>query len=104
MARLQWRLWTGVELSRVPREGTTIDAVVDRLAEIIDVCRRDRSRLGYFAVLYRAGTLQVREGTARGGYEDGSRMERLATIFAHLYLDAVDRFQRGETVNASWRT
>ena len=84
-------------------EGTGIDAIVDRLDEIIRVARRDRSCLAYFAALYRGVTLQVREGIAAGRYEDRSRMERLTTVFAYRYLDALDHFQHGQSPGSSWR-
>jgi Family of unknown function (DUF5995) len=85
------------------RAGANIDGVVDRLDDVILVARRDRSALGYFAALYRAVTLRVRDGIAAGLYDDGSRMERLVTVFAYRYLDALGRFRHRESPGPSWR-
>ncbi len=81
----------------------SIDEVVAALDEIVDSCRRQASRNGYFAALYRKVTVRVREGIAAGEFEDGSRMERLDVVFANRYLDAYQRYSRGEPPSASWR-
>jgi hypothetical protein len=81
----------------------TIGDVLARLDLIIENCLRDRSRLGYFAALYRTVTRRVRDGIAAGRFENGPRMERLDVIFANRYLDAVDRLWRGEEPTCSWR-
>ncbi len=81
----------------------TIDEVVARLANIIDVSRRKPSRLGYFAALYRKVTISVKEGIRNGRFEDGARMERLDVIFANRYLEAYDLHRNGEPPTASWQ-
>src|SRR5262249_51780221 len=35
--------------------------------------------------------------------EDGERMERLDVIFANRYLDAYERYERGEPITDAWR-
>lgn len=81
---------------------TTIDDVITQLDDIITTARRERSRVGYFAALYRKVTVRVKEGIAAGRFEDGERMERLDVIFANRYLDALDRFCRGEPISRCW--
>ncbi len=82
----------------------TIDEVVEYLDDSIALARRERSRLGYFAALYRNVTINVREGILAGSFEDGARMERLDVMFANRYLDALERYRRGEEPSKCWRT
>jgi hypothetical protein len=81
----------------------TIDHVIDRLTDIAAQTKRTSSRMGYFAALYRTVTIEVKQGIAAGRFEDGPRMESLDVRFASRYLDAFDRFERGEPVSRSWR-
>jgi len=80
----------------------TIDEVIAQLNAVIDRARREKSRLGYFAVLYRNVTIKVKEGIAAGHFEDGERMERLDVIFANRYLDAYECFRRGGQTTKCW--
>ncbi len=83
---------------------STIDEVLEHLDGTIDLAHRQKSRLGYFAALYRNVTVKVREGILAGGFEDGARMERLDVAFANRYLDALERYHRGEDLSRCWRT
>jgi hypothetical protein len=80
----------------------TIDQVIEQLTDIMDQAYRDRSRLGFFAALYRQVTIQVKHGIANGRFADGPRMERLDVVFANRYLEAMQRFVRGELPPAAW--
>ena len=82
----------------------SIDEVIEQLDEIIDLARRQKSRLGYFAALYRNVTTNVKEGILAGNFEDAERMERLDVAFANRYLDALERYRRGEEISKCWRT
>jgi hypothetical protein len=82
---------------------TTIDEVLQGLDAIIDRARSDRSRLGYFAGLYRRVTRAVKEGIANGRFQDGPRMAQLDVVFASRYLDAFASWQNGQPVSQSWR-
>ncbi len=81
---------------------TTIDEVVARLEAIVEDCADRADRLGYFAALYNRVTLAVRDGIARGEFEDGPRMERLDVTFASRYLAAYDQYRAGEVPSRSW--
>jgi hypothetical protein len=81
---------------------TTIDGVVRVLDEIIDDCLRKRSRLGYFAALYRRVTVGVRRRVENGTYVDGARMERLDVRFAQRYIDAYFQQRRGQRPTEAW--
>lgn len=80
----------------------TIDEVIAQLDEIIARSRRENSRLGFFAALYRQVTIKVKDGIASGRFEDGVRMERLDVIFADRYLEALGHFRAGEPANKCW--
>ncbi len=82
---------------------TTIDEVIAQLEDVIDWSRTRRSRLGYFAALYRKVTVAVKQGIADGSFEDGPRMERLDVVFANRYLVAVDEHRDGRNPTRSWR-
>lgn len=82
---------------------STIDEVITRLTEIIDQSRRESSRLGYFAALYRKVTISVKQGIATGRFQDGERMEMLDVIFANRYLEAYDLHRLGKQPTASWQ-
>ena len=57
---------------------------------------------GWFAIVYRAVTAQVRDGIVAGAYDDGDRMEQFDVRFARYWLDAHAAWDRGERVPASW--
>ena len=82
----------------------TIDGVIERLGDVVQEARREGSRFGYFAALYRRVTLGVKEGVASGRFEDGPRMERFDIIFANRYLDALDRWRNSGEPNGCWAT
>ena len=81
----------------------TIDDVIQQLNNIIDRAYSQRSRLGYFAALYRNVTIGVKEGIAEGIFEDGERMERLDVIFANFYLQALTQYQNNRAAARSWK-
>jgi hypothetical protein len=80
-----------------------IDEVVAALDRIIAAALAERSRIGFFAALYRQVTLRVRQGIADGFFDDGPRMERLDTVFANRYLDALAAWQIGTRPSKCWR-
>ncbi len=79
-----------------------IDEIIVELDAIIARSREARSRLGFFAVLYRNVTLMVKEGIKNGLFEDGPRMERLDVTFAGRYLSAYESFERHEPLSKCW--
>lgn len=77
----------------------TIDQVIGKLAEIIDWSRTTKSRLGYFAALYRRVTIKVKEGIAESFFDDGERMD---VIFANRYLVAVEAYRNNAQHTLTW--
>ncbi len=68
----------------------TIDGLIGKLDQIVDWSYTTKSRLRYFAALYRKVTIKVKEGIAKDFFDDGERMERLDVIFANRYLAAFE--------------
>ena len=60
----------------------TIDDVLAALDGIIASAIEERSRVGYFAAVYRKVTAKIAEGIATGLFDDGERMVRLDITFA----------------------
>lgn len=79
-----------------------IDDIIAEMDRVVAECRERRSRLGYFAALYRKVTIRVKEGIERGEFDDGPRMEALDIVFAGRYLDAYAAYHRGEKPTQSW--
>ena len=82
---------------------TTIDEAITELGEIIDWARDEKTRLGYFAAMYRTVTVRVKRGIELGQFEHGERMEHLDVVFANRYLDAIRLYRAGETPTESWQ-
>jgi len=82
---------------------SNIDEVVTALDHVVAAAIADRSRIGFFAALYRQVTLRIRQGIADGFFDDGPRMDRLDTVFANRYLDALAAWQTGRRPSKCWR-
>jgi hypothetical protein len=80
----------------------TIDEVIEQLNAVIKRCIQDKSRIGYFAVLYRDVTVQVREMIERREFQDNERMERLDVVFANRFLEAIHQYWNDEKPSKSW--
>src|SRR5712691_2212257 len=89
-------------LGATPLTPQTIDEVIAELDQIILRARNERSRLGFFATLYRNVTIQVKAGIAAGAFADGARMEKLDVTFANGYLAALDAFRNGKPLRNCW--
>jgi len=95
---------TVVTHKSVESKAQSIDDVIQRLTEIIAWSRQHRSRLGYFAALYRDVTSAVKARIdQRDFFDDNERMERLDVVFANRYLDAFDQYRAGRNVTRSWK-
>jgi hypothetical protein len=81
----------------------TIDDVIRALDAIIDWAWTEKSRLGYFAALYRRVTQAVKDGIAKGQFQDGPLMQRLDINFAGRYLQAFEQFRSGKQPTMSWQ-
>jgi hypothetical protein len=81
----------------------SIDDVLTALDRVVDRAHADADPCGYFAVLYRTVTEAVKDELEAGSFDDAARMERLDTLFADRYLDAIEARRAGTTATASWQ-
>ncbi len=80
----------------------TVDDVLAALDAIIAQASQDRSRVGYFAAIYRKVTAKVAEGMAAGFFDDSERMQRFDVAFARRYLSALDLYRHSGKPTRSW--
>jgi hypothetical protein len=80
----------------------TIDDVLTALDAVIARAIEERSRIGYFAAIYRKVTEKIAEGIRSDFFDDGERMARFDVIFVERYLAALDDYRAGRTVTRSW--
>jgi uncharacterized protein DUF5995 len=78
-----------------------IDPIIAALTAIIQKAQMDRSRIGYFAALYRRVTIAVRDQIA--SFQDPALLERLDVTFAQRYLDALAAWQAGRPCSSCWK-
>jgi len=82
---------------------TTIDEVISALEKIIAHAAQTKSRTRYFATLYLNVTKSIKDGIAKGQFQNGARMEKLDVVFANRYLQAYYQWQNKETLSACWK-
>jgi hypothetical protein len=83
---------------------TTIDGVISQLDDIIEWSIVHKSRMGYFAALYRRMTIAVKQGIIENFFQDGKRMEQLDIIFASRYWVARDAYLNKQSCPNAWQT
>ena len=81
---------------------TTIDEVILQLNEIIEQCKNDKSRIGFFTALYYKVTVRVKEAIAREEFEDNPRMERFDVAFANRFIQAYYLWHDGQLKEGPW--
>jgi len=85
-------------------QAKTLNEVITCLDNIIEDCIRVKSRMGYFASLYRRMTIAIRDAIVDSVFEDAARMEKLDVYFANRYLDAYSQYSSGQNPTVSWQT
>jgi hypothetical protein len=84
-------------------QAETIEQVIDIMDGILNDCKNRKSRLGFFASLYRMVTIVVKERCDEGNFfEDNDRMRWLDVVFANRYFDALDAYLNGGTPSKAW--
>lgn len=84
-------------------QANTITEVVLLLDTIVEECKTNNNPLGYFAVLYRKVTINVREGILNNRFEDNARMEKLDVHFANRYFKAYFDHKNKTAISKSWK-
>lgn len=82
---------------------TTIDEVINTLNTIVEDCKTNNCPLGFFAVLYRKVTINVKEGIHSNSFEDNARMEKLDIFFANRYFRVYFDYKDNLTISKSWK-
>jgi len=82
-----------------------IDGVIQKMDQIANQCSREANPAGYFVVLYRLVTIEIKEQMEHGFFDSNDRVEKLDEIFAQRFFDAFDSWYNGEDkpVTDSWR-
>jgi len=81
----------------------TIDEVLFQLEHIIDESISTNNRIGFFAALYYKVTAAVKDGIAKGRFENGELMEKFDVLFANRYLGALKAMKNNQPVTTSWK-
>ncbi len=86
------------------RQSETIEDVIAVMDGIIEAAILHPNRLGYFASLYRAVTVVVKERCdAADLFDDNDRMRRLDIVFANRYFDAFFAEHDGGSCTGAWK-
>ena len=73
-------------------EPETIDDVLGGIDQVLDWSIKEKSTIGYFAVLYKRVTLGIRQAIIDGEFDDGARIGRLDVAFARRYFNALNAY------------
>jgi hypothetical protein len=79
-----------------------IDGVIAQLDGIIAQQWEEASCLGYFPVLYRRVTVEIKNAIEAGVFDDAARMEWFDVVFANRYLEAFANLSRGQPTGRAW--
>lgn len=83
-------------------EAKTIDEVIEKLDLIIDQSIKHNNYLGIFAYVYQRTTIEIKDGIAKGRFQNPHLMEKFDVVFANLYIEAYQNFENNITVSKSW--
>jgi hypothetical protein len=83
---------------------TSLQDIITRLEAEIAAAKATRSRVGFFASLYRRVTLEIKRRIEQGLFENSAAMVDLDLDFATRYFDALDAFRGGAELSECWRT
>ncbi|HEY5370523.1 MAG TPA: DUF5995 family protein [Hanamia sp.] len=81
----------------------TIEEVISQLDDIIAWSISNKSRMGYFATLYRRMTVAVQQGIINNIFQDGKRMEQLDVDFANRYFFAWNAYTNNQPCSLAWK-
>jgi Family of unknown function (DUF5995) len=82
-----------------------MDDVIDGLDHVVRWSVKHRSRIGYFAALYKRLELAILEALKAGRFEDANQIRRLGVAFATRYFKALNDYHIGKhgDVPLVWR-
>jgi hypothetical protein len=81
----------------------TVEDVIRHVDEVIEVSRSRRSRIGYFAALYRHVAVKFKASAEEGVFRHPELIDKLDVVFLNRYLEALRQFQEGQKPSRSWQ-
>lgn len=79
-----------------------IEGLIARMEELLLPLEERRDEKRHFHATYLRTTRAVRDEIARGGFIDPVWTEEWDVVFAELYLEPLERWERGEPVPGPW--
>jgi hypothetical protein len=92
-----------IQSNKKPAQAKTIEEAIRIMDDIIHEAILNKSRLGFFASLYRTVTIIVKERCDEGFFEDNDRMRKLDVIFANRYFEAYYAHKGKNAYSDSWK-
>jgi hypothetical protein len=80
----------------------TIDDLLERMAALLAPLEESEDPRRHFLATYRRTTVAVHKALLDGHFLDAAWVERWDVVFASLYLDALEQWNRGEQPPGPW--
>src|SRR6266536_5832167 len=80
----------------------TFDDVIKELESIIEWSIQNKSRIGFFAAIYKNVTERIKAAANKGKFQDREQIELLDVTFALKYFAAVDEFWSNSNTHSAW--
>lgn len=84
-------------------EPGTIDDLLERMGALLAPIEESDDPRRHFLATYRRTTVAVHKALLDGHFLDAEWVERWDVVFASLYLDALEQWNRGEPPPAPWQ-
>ena len=81
----------------------TVNELISLMEDIQARLDAEGDRRRHWHGVYRRGTVAVRNEIERGGFLDAAWLERWDLVFADIYLEAMERWDRGEGPSGPWQ-
>ncbi|MEP7203772.1 MAG: DUF5995 family protein [Ilumatobacteraceae bacterium] len=83
-------------------DGGTIESVIERMEVLLEPMQADGDPRRHFLATYRRTTIAVHKALLADHFVDGAWVERWDVVFASLYLDALEQWNRGDATPGPW--
>jgi hypothetical protein len=80
----------------------TIERLIERMGSLLEPMEADGDPRRHFLATYRRTTIAVHKALLAGHFLDTAWVERWDVVFAGLYLDALEQWNRGEAPPGPW--
>ncbi len=93
---------TGILLNTNGIEFTVIGNVLKELESIIEWSIQNKSRIGFFAAIYKNVTERIKAAANKGKFQNREQIELLDVTFALRYFTAIDEFWSNSNTHSAW--